>query len=442
MTNILPRITVSENRRFLVTEHGKPYFWLGDTAWELFHRLTIEEVEKYFANRQARRFNVIQAVALGELDGLNVPNRYGEHPLIENDPTRPNEEYFSTVDTYIRMAAEHDLYIGLLPTWGDKVTPDWGAGPVIFNPENAYQYGRWLGERYREQTNIIWIMGGDRPAFYNRNGVDRDDRDVWRAMARGIREGVGDKPMLMTYHPSGDRSSSAWVHDEPWLDMNMIQSGHGSGHDTPVWEKVEHDYNLQPVKPTLDGEPNYEDHPVNPWPTWDPANGYFRDDDVRKQCYRSVFAGACGVTYGHHSVWQMYDPAIQKPLNHPDRSWQEAIERPAAAQMQYLRALMESRPYLSRIPDQSLILSANGQRGDHMRATRDSEGSYAFIYLPKTRPVEVRLDALKGQQVKAQWYDPRSGKWSEIGVFPVHQPQTFTPPQKGPDWVLVLDAVA
>ncbi|MHC1767110.1 MAG: DUF4038 domain-containing protein [Verrucomicrobiia bacterium] len=29
----LPRVQVSENRRFLVTADGKPFFWLADTAW-------------------------------------------------------------------------------------------------------------------------------------------------------------------------------------------------------------------------------------------------------------------------------------------------------------------------------------------------------------------------------------------------------------------------
>ena len=84
--------------------------------------------------------------------------------------------------------------------------------------------------------------------------------------------------------------------------MNMMQSGYGSGHDVPVWNSIHHDYHLQPAKPTLDAEPNYEDHPVNPWPKWDTASGYFRDYHVRKQCYRSVFGGAPGVSYGHHAV--------------------------------------------------------------------------------------------------------------------------------------------
>src|SRR5690606_6208486 len=151
---------------------------------------------------------------------------------------------------------------------------------------------------------------------------------------------------LKTYHPNGRQTSSTWLHNEDWLDFNMMQSGHGSGRDTAVWDMISADYALEPPKPTLDGEPNYEYHPVNPWPKWDSSNGYYRDYEFRKQLYRSVFAGGCGVTYGHHSVWQFYAPP-RAPHNHAECTWYEAIERPGANQVQFLRYLIESRPQLT-----------------------------------------------------------------------------------------------
>ncbi len=434
--NALPRIQVSSNKRFLITDKGAPFFWLGDTAWELFHRLDREEAARYFANRQAKRFTLIQAVVLAELDGLNTPNTYGECPLHNNDPTQPNEAYFAYVDELIQMAAEHKLYIGLLPTWGDKVNHQWGVGPIIFNPDNARTYGHFLGQRYRHQTNIVWILGGDRPAIHE----DHDYRPIWRAMAAGIKKGTQDKA-LITYHPSGGPSTSTWLHEEAWLDVNMMQSGHGGGRNVPVWERITQDYNLSPTKPTLDSEPNYEDHPVKPWPKWDPTNGFYRDHDIRKQLYRSVFAGGCGVTYGHHSIWQMYSPERQL-MNQPSGhayTWDKAMDRPGASQVQYLRALMESRPFLTRIPDQGLLVSDAGEGGGHIRATRDSEGTYVFVYLPLPLPVTVKLDVLTGKSLKAWWYDPCNGETTYIGEFETQGTQTFTPPGYRPDWVLVLD---
>lgn len=437
-TQALPRLRVSDNSRFLVTENGEAFFWLGDTAWEIFHRLKREEAQHYFATRQRQRFNVVQAVALAEFDGLHTPNAYGQLPLIDDDPTRPNEAYFAYVDELVQMAAAHDLYVGLLPTWGDKVNRrQWGVGPVVFNETNARVYGHYLGQRYRDQSNIVWILGGDRPAIFEED----DYRPVWRAMAAGIDEATGNAA-LITYHPPGGRSTSAWLHDEAWLDFNMMQSGHGSGRDTPVWEAITADYTLTPVKPTLDAEPNYEDHPVNPWPQWNPNNGYFREYDIRKQCYRSVFAGACGVTYGHHAMWQFYDPAQREVVNHADRAWQEAIERPGANQMQHLRALIESRPYLARIPDQTLLISPAGAAESHVRATRAVDGSYAFIYLPTHEPVSIDLSVLAGNRKRAWWYNPRTGTATTAEDAITASVASFTPPIDGPDWVLVLDDAA
>ena len=115
----LPRLRVADNHRFLVTADGEPFFWLGDTAWELFHRASREDAERYLRNRADRRFTVIQAVALAEFDGLHVPNFYGERPLRNDDPTQPNEAYFAHVDWVVAKANELGMYVGFLPTWGD-----------------------------------------------------------------------------------------------------------------------------------------------------------------------------------------------------------------------------------------------------------------------------------------------------------------------------------
>ncbi|MFO0845783.1 MAG: DUF4038 domain-containing protein, partial [Gemmataceae bacterium] len=196
----LARLKVSDNKRFLVTADGKPFFYLGDTAWELFHRLNREQAERYLKDRAAKGFTVIQAVALAEFDGLKEPNPYGQTPLIDNDPTRPNERYFEHVDWVIDKAAEFGLYTGLLPTWGDKWNKKWGGGPEIFTPENAAAYGEWLGKRYRDRP-VIWVLGGDRP-------VEKEQhKAIIRAMAKGLRQGDGGAH-LMTFHPTGGAGSS------------------------------------------------------------------------------------------------------------------------------------------------------------------------------------------------------------------------------------------
>jgi hypothetical protein len=429
------RLQPTPDGHYLQYADGTPFFWLGDTGWELFHRLTLEEIKTYLDDRAAKGFTVIQAVVLAEFDGLRRPNRYGEVPLHNLDPTQPNEKYFTLVDSTFKMAQDRGLFIGLLPTWGDKVTQMWGEGPVVFDSVNAYTYGRWLANRYKDYPNIVWILGGDRPALTK----EKDWRPIWRRMAAGIIDAT-DHKCLITYHPSGGpNSTSQWIHNEPWLDINMFQSGHGSGHDVPCWEYVTRDRVLKPTKPTLDAEPNYEDHPVNPWPKWNPENGRFNDYDVRKQLYRSVFAGACGVTYGHHAVWQFMS-AREEAVNYPDRGWLNALQRPGATQAGYLRKLIESRPSGQRIPDTTLLAKGQGPAADHAEAFRGAD--YAMIYLPIGKPIIIYPKTLHAANVTAWWFNPRENKVEKIGSFPAAHQLPFTPPSQGPgnDWVLVLDA--
>jgi hypothetical protein len=422
-------LKVAENRRFLVHADGTPFFYLGDTAWELFHRLNREQTERYLENRRQKRFTVIQAVVLAELDGLNTPNAAGDRPLIDNDPTRPNEAYFRHVDWVVERAREKGLFIGMLPTWGDKVVKaSWGVGPLVFNPENARAYGRFLEQRYRDHVNLIWILGGDR----NPNGFEA----IWRAMAEGLREGDGGRH-LITYHPSGRRSSSEWLHAEPWLDFNMMQSGHNE-RDGANYEMIAHDYRLSPVKPTFDGEPRYENHPVD----WKPKEkGWFDEYDVRQAAYWGVFAGGHGHTYGCHDIWQMLAPG-REPVGFARGTWYGSLDLPGAGQMRHIRALMESRPFLSRVPDHAILAGEPGRGPDHVEATRGD--GYVFVYLPAGRPVSLKLGprTIPGDIVIAWWYDPRTGAATRIGPFENQGVKSFQPPGsagRGNDWVLVLD---
>jgi hypothetical protein len=434
----MKRISVSADRRRLVTEDDRPFFWMGDTAWELIHRLDRKEAERFLEDRRRKGFNVIQTVILAELEGLTVPNVQGDCPLEGNDPDRPNERYFRYVDHIVDLCGRKGMYAALLPTWADKVVKMWGVGPVVFNEQNARTYGRFLGERYRKKPNVLWVLGGDRPAEHE--GVDY--RPIWTAMAAGLDEGSGLRG-FKTYHPRGGSSSSEWLKDAEWLDMHMIQSGHGLGRDYPVWEMIGKDLALDPRHPTLDAEPNYEDHPVNAWPKWESKNGYFRDHDVRKQLYRSVFAGGCGVTYGHHHVWQMWDKG-RKVNNNGDElfTWREAMGRPASFQVRHLRSLMESRDMSDSIPDQTFLLSDAGEAGRHVRALRDSMGRWAMVYLPLPLPVRVDLRRMAGVKIRISWFDPVSGETIPAGTVTADSPDTFTPPGHRPDWVFCLDAEA
>ncbi len=451
----LPRIQVDPSGHFLQTEDGHPFFWLGDTAWQLISSTTREECTYYLNTRARQGYTVIQAVVLAEMDGVNKSSALGLRPFVDNDPLRPNEDYFDRVLEIVKEADRLGLYVALLPAWGDKLTAPWGDGPRLFRNDNlpaAHSYARYLGTKLRGQSNVIWMLGGDRPARLAGSDdedaqkaarqagfpPDQDWTPIWREIAAGLAEGTGRSPLTI-YHPEGGHSSSLLLHHEPWLSMNGMQSGHGGGHDFPVWDMIAHDYALQPTKPTIDLEPNYEDHPYNPWPRWDPSTGYFRDHDVRKQTYRSVFAGGAGVTYGHHAVWGFVGPR-NDAINHADRDWVDALYRPAGRQMIFLRKLIESRPFFSRIPDQSLIVGSAGSGAMHLQATRDRAGTYAFVYFPMNdQTATINLLKISAKTIRAWWYDPRTGVGTLIGEIAGGGSREFKTPPYGPDWVLVLD---
>ena len=430
-----PLLKVSANGRYLEAG-GKPFFWLGDTGWLLLSKLDREQVEHYFATREHQGFTVIQIMVLhrpemaNPLTGPALVDGDVARPRVTpgNDPSKAGEyDYWDHLDWVVDRAAAHGLYVALVPAWGTfaemrKLTVD-----------NAPIYGRFLAERYKDKPNIVWINGGDTHADMATL--------TWRALGETIKS--IDHNHLMTFHPFG-RTDSSWVfHDAAWLDFDMFQSGHQDyaqdtqrcayGEDN--WRYIEDDWKRRPAKPTIDGEPSYENIPHGldfvQTPIW-------RAADARRYAWWSVLAGAFGHSYGENSVMQFYTPG-EKAAYWPKISWQQGLEAPGGGQMRFLKDLILSRPYFERIPDQSLIIG-NGTRYDRVAATRGT--GYAIAYSYTGTPCRVQLGKISGTRVRASWYDPRTGQTQAIGTFANRGKRLFTPPgtpAPGNDWALLLD---
>ncbi len=429
-------LKVSDNHRFLIHADGTPFFYLADTGWEMFHRLDMPETEKYLENRRAAGFTAIQCVLIPEFNGLKIPNRQSHLPLIDNDPTKPSEEYFKDIDAVLSLAEKKGIYLALLPTWGDKVNKKWGEGPEIFTPENAKIYGAYLGNRYKDRPNIIWILGGDRPVENDRH------REIWRGMAAGLQS--ADTHHLIGYHPMGGQSSAKYYPgEEPWLAFHMNQSGH-SRRDGPNYDMIAKDYALIPTKPCFDGEPRYEDHPVRSSKV---KGDYYNDFDTRQAAYWSVFAGSFGHTYGSHSIWSMHSekfPAPAKLASEMLFTWDKAIDRPGGQSMAHLRRLIESRPFLSRVPAQDLIDGENPKDAGHIQCTRGD--GYVMAYSPLGNPITLNLEkANLGAKIHSWLFNPRDGSAKELSPsndMPAdHKLTTHFPgtPARGNDWIVVID---
>lgn len=437
---VLPLLKISDNGRYMQTEDGDPFFYLGDTGWLLFTKLTREQSEQYLADRAAKGYNVIQAMVLHT---LKAKNSYGDSALINQNVSTPMVtegdsildstayDYWDHVDYVVNLAAKKGLYMALVPVWGGNVK---GGGVTV---EEGAAYGKWLANRYKDRQNIIWLNGGDIKG--------EDSIRVWKAIGENINR--ADTSHLITFHPRGRTTSSIWFHNEPWLDFNMFQSGHRRyDQDDTEWcfgednyRYVQHDLSLDPLKPTIDGEPSYEGIPQGLHDTLQP---YWNDADVRRYAYWSVFAGGCGYTYGHNAIMQFYQEGDGEPAYGAKSYWTVAKDDPGASQMQYLKDLMLSYSYFDRVPDQSLIADDNGEKYDALLATRGND--YVMIYTYNGRNMAIQMGKIKGDKVKALWFKPSSGEKIKIGEFDNSGTHSFDPPGEkvdGNDWVLILETL-
>jgi len=420
-------LKLSQDKRFLMNHWGKPFFWLGDTAWELIHRCSKEEIILYLDDRKSKGFNLIQTVILAEQDGINTPNVYGDKPLIDNDPERINGAYFEIIDFVLDQAEERDMEVALLPTWGDKVVLlQWGKGPLIFTPEKAGKYGRILGEKYKDRKNLLWIIGGDRIP------ETEEHREIFESMARGIRS--VDNSHLMSYHPLGTHIASDHF-DSSWLDIDMCQSGHDR--DSREYEYVDKNRRAATVRPLINGEARYENIGNAFWYT---KNDEWLDDyDVRVSAWWTMLAGAAGYTYGCNDIWQMYKTG-RSPVIQARTDWTEALHLPGARQMGHMKNFFTQFPWQQLKRDQSCILNHNPEDASYQIASILKDGSLLIAYTPMGKALKIDLTRLKGDSIYCWWFNPRSGTYLFIGERDKENIEEFTPWAKGrgSDFVLVL----
>ena len=432
----LPAIRVSANGHYFVKADGTPFFWQADTAWGIFNHATPADVDAYLDDRQAKGFNVIQGV-IALWDYGRHTNCDGELPFVKGDLGRINEAYYKNVDAILDQVQAHGMHMAVLPFWhknaGDRL---WTNG----TPEKLRAYCKFLARRYAAR-NLFWILGGDSTAAGEAGEKIQHITDL---EARGLMEGAreaGVNKIMISYHPTGRQSSSFWFHNRSWLDFNSIQSGHFI--DTTDFRLVGADYARRPVKPTLDMEPGYEN--ITDRLVGTPNARRIQAADVRREEYLDVFAGAAGLTYGQGEVYGFAAGGKVTTRWGTPMSWREALKLPGSGQVQYLRRLIESRPMLERMPDQSLIAGDVSNRAiARVEALRGADGSYAFVWLPGGQAnVTINLGKLSGEKISAWWYDPRTGAAEFFGSLAKTDRHFFSSPTRGGnDWVLVLDDAA
>jgi hypothetical protein len=395
-------ILVSDDGRYFVRPGGEPFFWLGDTQWELFRLFSLKQVEQILDSRRSLGFTCLQIMLVG-VDPLE--NIEGQRPWLEADPLKPNEKYFAHVDRVIDLCRSYEdlaLVLGIFHTVRMK-------GQV--NAKNARPWARWVAERYGGVANIVWSM-------YPR--AVQEDVPVCQELARGLSEGDGGSHLITVHPDPSPASSSAILHEEPWLAFNSIQT-HKDIH--LVQPMVTEDYLRRPTKPVVMAEGAYEagtGYGGEVTPLW-----------LRRQAYYTHLSGGYH-TYGHEGFWRVQP------------SWEQALGSPGARQMGVLKTALWDRAEWWRLtPDQELLATSEPTgEGALTLAARHAEGSWAVAYTGSPSRFSVAMDKVgTSTRCEAFWVDPRSGESSERRTCASCGEQTFSTPDGWEDGLLVLEVL-
>ncbi len=390
-------IRVSANGRYFVDDEGKPFFWLGDTLWELFRSFSLPDARTVLERRRSQGFTVIQVMITGVGDGAK-PNVAGETPWVGDDRASPNEAYFRNVDSVVEVARE----CGLVLVMGvfhqlqrDRITC-----------ANARTYARWVAQRYRDEPNVVWTMYPEAKEEYV---------PVLRELAAGLQEGDGGTHMI-TVHPDPSPTSSSFIHDEGWLAFNQMQPCH---HYELLYSMMIADYMRTPVKPVVMAEGGYEGL----------HHGKLHESLLmRKQAYWSYLAGGCH-SYGHNDNYA--SPS----------TWRSWTDSPGALHLGVCRKILTALPdWWNMVPDQSVFASGEGSGLTLNVAARSSTGDWVLAYLSSNTPVTIRMDGIvSGSATEASWIDPTNGARTRLGSLPNRGTKDFSPPRGWDDALLLLE---
>lgn len=440
-------VRLSTNRRYLVDADGVPWRIQADAAWLMTSEATPTQVDEYFSTRSAQGFNAAYVMAMvhaGDYeDAKHAPqDRRGDPPLARPDDyasagqSPASQRYWAWMDEIIDKAAQRDMAVILAYNY-----LGWEGGAQGWFAVNAAQpsssslhlWGEWLGHRFKERANIIWLGLGD---FSPPAGTDGALRA--RAVAEGIRDAGATQPMVA--EPSGpDGIPGEDPTFGPLVDVNSFY-GYGPEGRGPVYVTADRAWRGTPTRPAWMQEGPYE---------YENNSGHFSGEpwDTRRARFWSVLAGGtAGDGFGNRDIWRW-------------RNLTAALATPGATYSQLAFDLFATLPWWLLQPSgvdagfagADLVPVGGGPWGglDYITSARTSDRRWLLAYVPVTRSgprtFSVTLDGMEGE-VSAQWFDPTTGGYRPASDRPLAPSgrHAFTTPgdhaDGTDDWVLVLRA--
>jgi hypothetical protein len=403
-----------QGRRFLTDQDGRPFFWSGEAAWSLIAQLDTADITYYLDDRQQKGFTVLMVNLIEHRFCSNAPaNIRNEPPFLENPFTSPNERYFAYADYVIRAAAGRGIAILLCPLYlgydcGDQ---GWCAEVQQASLSDLHDWGQYVGRRYQNDDNIIWCIGGD------------TDPSPVKAKVLACINGIldTDRTHPITAHNQPESFALSPWEGESWLGINNVYS-----YSKTLYRQCRKAYNYKTVMAYFMMESAYEnEHGTTP-------------QRLRSEAYWPLLSGAMGHIFGNCPIWHFGSDTGWCGLV----DWKEQLNSTGSVSMEYVQKLFRSRPWHLLIPDfeHEVVTAGYGVWGNEAYSTAaiTSDSTTMIAYLPDQRQVTVNMTKISGPQAKCWWFNPATGKVTEIGVLPTNSSHEYMPPVEG-DWVLVID---
>lgn len=417
-------LKASANGRYLVDQHNVPFLVAGDSPQGLM-ALSPTDQQTYIASRHNAGINMLWISLLCTTYSSICPSRnaYGNIPpfLTPGDLSTPNPAYFAYADSMLNLAAQYGMVVllGPIETGGWLTDLDQNGVTKDFN------YGVYLGNRYKNFPNIIWLSGNDFQTWQN----STDDAAV-RAVANGIKS--VDSNHLQTVELNFDTSDS--LQDPTWAPIVNLNSVYSYD---PQYAQTLTAYNRSNFVPSyfIEGVYEYQGY----------EGGYLGPYQLRNQEYWVILSGAlAGQLYGNANLFGF-------PSGWQNSNWQTS---PGITQFVYTNNFFASRQWYNLVPDQNHTVVTAGYgtfqncclnaNSNYLTAARTSDGKLVVAYMPTIRTITVNMAQLTGTTVTARWYDPTNGAYISIGSFSNSGSRNFTPASNNSsgdgDWVLVLEA--
>ena len=418
------RLRVNSGNRYLEHADGTPFRWVGDSVWDLTNKITLAQAGLLMEDRRAKGYTVIQFAALGVYYGRNTN---GDEPFMGRDFSQPNPAYFDHLDDLVELARSKGLAALLAVLWCHSGGSTSALRIFDFSQGQAADFAAFISDRYKDSVNVMLSISGD----YD---PSPDETMQSKINAMGAAAASAGPELLITAHPGS--SSSSHFQAQTWKKFAMTQSGHMLRSDRAAISLMATSWAAEPMKPTINGESAYENHPIG----FNKNNGYFESADVRRHLYYSFMSGGFGITYGNHAIWAFSPPWPISDENNvplvPD--WTLSLGAPVGNQMRHVRSLLDARP-LGGTPDQTIVAN-NLSSGSTIVCKRTAQS--AMCYVPDAVITEINTHKVSGDYIKVWLMSPRTGMVKYVGIFENRGTHAITMPTfEGPmqDWILLID---